>query len=61
MIDLLEYLISCDMSELETLLGDMYQPAAAAVVVLFAIIPPVGLVECVCLLVRLLSGGGKNV
>lgn len=60
MLELLEYLIACDMSDLETLLGDMYQPCAACIVVLFAVIPPAALAECLCLLPRILGGGRRE-
>ena len=60
MSDLIQTLIESDLSELQTLLGDMFEPAAACVVVLMVVIPAAGLVECLCLLVRILSGGGRN-
>lgn len=61
MSELITYLITCSMADLETLLGDMYQPAVACIVALVGVLPAVCLVECVTLLVRLLSpGGGKN-
>lgn len=60
MSDLITTLITADLEELQTLLGDMFQPAAACVVALVAALPAVGLVESLCLLVRILAGGGRR-
>lgn len=60
MSDLISTLISADLEELQTLLGDMFEPAAACIVVLVAVLPAVGLVESLCLLVRILAGGGRR-
>ena len=60
MSDLIQTIIESDVFELQTLLGDMFEPAAACIVVLIAVIPAVGLVECMCLLVRILAGGTRR-
>lgn len=60
MSDLITTLITADLEELQTLLGDMFQPAAACVLVLVGALPAVGLVESLCLLVRILAGGGRR-
>lgn len=60
MSDLISTLISADVEELQTLLGDMFQPAAACVLVLGSVLPVAGLAEALCLLVRLLAGGGRR-
>lgn len=60
MSDLISTLISADVEELQELLGDMFQPATACLVVLVGSLPAIGLVECLCLLVRILAGGGRR-
>lgn len=60
MSDLITTLITADLSELQDLLGDMFQPAAACVLVLVGALPAFGLVETLCLLVRILAGGGRR-
>lgn len=60
MSDLITTLITSDLSELQELLGDMFQPAAACIVVLVGSLPAVGLVSSLCLLVRILAGGGRR-
>lgn len=60
MSDLITTLITANLAELQELLGDMFQPAAACVVVLVAALPAFGLVESLCLLVRILAGGGRR-
>ena len=57
MADLIQTIIESDVSELQTLLGDMFQPAVACILVLASIVPIAGLVECLCLLVRIIAGG----
>lgn len=60
MTDLIQTLISSDVSGLRDLLGYMFEPALACIVVLMVAIPAAGLIECLCLLVRILAGGGRN-
>lgn len=60
MTDLIQTLISSDVSGLRDLLGDMFEPALACIVVLMVTIPAAGLIECLCLLVRIIAGGGRN-
>ena len=60
MSDLITTLITADLAELQDLLGDMFQPAAACIVVLVGSLPAVGLVSSFCLLVRILAGGGRR-
>lgn len=60
MADLIQTLVTSDVAGLQTLLGDMFEPAVACIVVLMVTIPAAGLIECLCLLVRILAGGGKN-
>lgn len=60
MTELIETLITTDLAGLQSLLGDMFEPALACVVVLMVVIPAAGLIECLCLLVRILAGGGRN-
>lgn len=57
---LIQALVTADLAGLRDLLGDMFEPAAACVVVLMIVIPAAGLIECLCLLVRILAGGGRN-
>lgn len=57
MSDLIQTIIESDVTELQTLLGDMFQPAVACILVLVSVVPVAGLVECLCLLVRILAGG----
>lgn len=60
MTDLIQTLITTDLAGLRDLLGDMFEPAVACTVVLMVTIPAAGLIECLCLLVRILAGGGRN-
>lgn len=60
MADLVEFLLTADLADLETTLGDMYAPTCAAIVFVGCILPPCIIGEAVCALIRALGGGSRG-
>lgn len=60
MVDLVEMLMTADLADLETLLGDLYAPTCAGIVFVGAILPPCGMISAVLALIHALGGGGSR-
>lgn len=60
MVDLVQLLLTSDVEDLQTLLGDLYAPVCAGIVFVGCILPPCALLSAVTALIRALGGGARD-
>ena len=60
MVELVQMLMTADLADVETLLGDLYAPTCAGIIFVGAILPPCGMISAVLALIHALGGGGSR-